>query len=623
VDRELANVRASFAGGKMSLYDRKKYVWKLVYMNMMGIDIDFGQMEMIALLSSTSYAEKLVGYMAVSVMMSNSDPNMPLVVQAIKSDLSSTQDPIQCLALCAASNIGGKALAEEVKDDVISILFSRSIFPVVRKKAALCLLRLTRVKDLQLPTDEWRNKLTPLLEDRNMGVVLCVVSLILGLAEAAGKDAVAFDGCTSHLLVLLSKLALQKTVAEDYLFFTVACPWLQVKILRLLQQFPVPALERNRSALNDLLGHILSKTEVTRNANRNNAEHSVLFEAIALVVKQGDLSLPNLREKALKHLSHFINIKEPNIRYLGLNAMATMLGQEGCDEAIRKQNGSIMFSLKDADISVRRRALGLLFVLCNKECAEALVKDLLTALALADFQFRDELVLKIAILSERHSPSLQWYVDVVIQMISIAGDHVSDEIWHRLVQVVTNNGEALQGYASRQLYTVLESATAHQTAVKVGAYVLAEFGYLITEDVGGARQFAAIHQHFPRCSNASKCILLSAYAKMRNLYPELTAFVNPVFEAHTTCLDAELQQRAVEYLHLPELPDAMQAEVLTTMPAFSERENHLETMMKKQEVRFRPPPLPFLPPSLSLSLSLSLALALARVTLTHFYFVAP
>jgi hypothetical protein len=86
----------------------------------------------------------------------------------------------------------------------------------------------------------------------------------------------------------------------------------------------------------------MNKTEVTKNVNRNNAEHCVLFEAVDLIMKQGDVSLPDLRAKAIAHLSKFINIKEPNIRYLGLNAMASMLGQEGCDEAIRKQNQSIM-----------------------------------------------------------------------------------------------------------------------------------------------------------------------------------------------------------------------------------------------------------------------------------------
>jgi hypothetical protein len=31
------------------------------------------------------------------------------------------------------------------------------------------------------------------------------------------------------------------------------------------------------------------------------------------------------------------------------------------------------------------------------------------------------------------------YVDKVLEMISIAGDHVGEEVWHRIVQIVTNN----------------------------------------------------------------------------------------------------------------------------------------------------------------------------------------
>ena len=39
-----------------------RYVWKLVYIHMLGYDVDFGHMEIISLLTSTKYTEKLVGY---------------------------------------------------------------------------------------------------------------------------------------------------------------------------------------------------------------------------------------------------------------------------------------------------------------------------------------------------------------------------------------------------------------------------------------------------------------------------------------------------------------------------------------------------------------------------------
>ena len=38
-------------------------------------------------------------------------------------------------------------------------------------------------------------------------------------------------------------------------------------------------------------------------------------------------------------------------------------------------------------------------------------------------------VLKIAILAEKYASDLRWYVDVILQLISHAGDFVYDEIW--------------------------------------------------------------------------------------------------------------------------------------------------------------------------------------------------
>ena len=100
----------------------------------------------------------------------------------------------------------------------------------------------------------------------------------------------------------------------------------------------------------------------------------MLFEAINLVIKQGDASDPELCAKAVGHLCKFINIREPNIRYLGLDLMSRMTTLEGTLDVIRKQQATIFFSLKDADISIRRRALDLLFAMCDKSIAEPLVK---------------------------------------------------------------------------------------------------------------------------------------------------------------------------------------------------------------------------------------------------------
>ena len=60
-----------------------------------------------------------------------------------------------------------------------------------------------------------------------------------------------------------------------------------------------------------------------------------------------------------------------------------------------------MASLKDTDVSIRRRALDLLFTMCNRNNAREIIHELLEYLEIADFSLREELVLKTAVLAER------------------------------------------------------------------------------------------------------------------------------------------------------------------------------------------------------------------------------
>lgn len=60
-----------------------------------------------------------------------------------------------------------------------------------------------------------------------------------------------------------------------------------------------------------------------------------------------------------------------------------------------------MTALKDPDVSIRRRAMDLLFTMCSPGNVREVVQELLDYLETADFSMREELVLKTAILAER------------------------------------------------------------------------------------------------------------------------------------------------------------------------------------------------------------------------------
>ena len=61
----------------------------------------------------------------------------------------------------------------------MGVLGNGATRPVVRKKAALCLLRLLR----KAPPEVWGVKLAAMLEERDLGVLLGLSTLLLGVAS--------------------------------------------------------------------------------------------------------------------------------------------------------------------------------------------------------------------------------------------------------------------------------------------------------------------------------------------------------------------------------------------------------------------------------------------------------
>ena len=61
INKELANIRSKFKGDKtLDGYQKKKYVCKLLFIFLLGHDIDFGHKEAVNLLVSNKYTEKQI-----------------------------------------------------------------------------------------------------------------------------------------------------------------------------------------------------------------------------------------------------------------------------------------------------------------------------------------------------------------------------------------------------------------------------------------------------------------------------------------------------------------------------------------------------------------------------------
>jgi len=214
--------------------------------------------------------------------------------------------------------------------------------------------------------------------------------------------------------------------------------------------------------------------------NNKNAVYSILFQAISLIIHIG--TDEKLLSKAVAQLSHFIRSKETNLRYLALESFAQLAETENA-QYVRKHQKTVLDALKEVDISVRRRALDLLYRMCDKESAQSIIDSLLNYLDEANIAIKEETVLKIAILAERFLTGTEHYIDVIVRLVTVAGEYVSDEIWFRLVKVIVNF-ESIQEYAARTIFAAVKREPCHETMVKIAGFVLGEYGQLISTNPG-------------------------------------------------------------------------------------------------------------------------------------------
>ena len=97
--------------------------------------------------------------------------------------------------------------------------------PIVRKKAALCLLRLFRKNKEILVPETWAQKMINLLDERDLGILNGVISLLTGIVA---HDYRGYEACIPKVCALMQRLARNKDIPQDYLYYGLPSPWLQV-----------------------------------------------------------------------------------------------------------------------------------------------------------------------------------------------------------------------------------------------------------------------------------------------------------------------------------------------------------------------------------------------------------
>lgn len=611
VQAELAALRKKLASAKdggrdlgpkaKNGYEHRKVVSKLLYIYILGYDVDIGTSEMLALVRMPKFAEKQVGYLALSLLFDSRPDLYETMEPQLVEDLRSPKESLTSVALNYMSTWDANVpIKRSLVDLVYQLMVSPTSSSAVAKKAALTYTHFFKGQPQLFLEDmeEWQSRVErvcAILSGSSLGVSTSVVSLLIQIAKIAPDS---FGEMTISIVSHKLSDVFEEDVdgSQNYVYYGNPAPWLVAKLCRLLLLLPVPEshlYDLRRAIAPVLLACVEGLTkdlnpkgktnQVSSSSNRHhhrhhhkrpsgyNAKSFVFFEALSLANKlqlsdwDYDLSLA-----ALGLTKDFLSDRDITLRYAALQALQSFpTPQPGLPD--NELLAQVMRLVKDRDISVRRQAIDTLYTLVDSESVENVAAELLNILNVSDLQIRPQMVARLAGLIERFATSHEWYFDTSLSLLVVGGAYAGEEIWQRLIQVVVNN-QALHAYAVSRVYDAITSKKSpyqSESLVKVAAFVLGEYSSLYTGDP--LDLFVALQDRINSTSWATKIMMFTAYTKLAARYPPLRSAVYETLHVYRNSPHIETQQRANEFLLLlkPENQELLPI-MLEPMPPFGE-----------------------------------------------------
>lgn len=512
-------------------YVRPRIVTKLIFLNILGENVSYGQMEALTLMSSDRFSFKRIGYIAASVILDESSELTVLITHTITKDLQSNDQRIQSLALALLANIGSAEMCQSVAMELVKL--SESPYSSVLKRSAMaCIRTVDRLPEL---ADTYKPVVNKLLKHGSHGVVISAINLMEHIIKAQPNLKNSWTRYSPPFTKILKQLTTSKA-SREFSFTVFNDPFLQIRLMRILS-----ILNRPSDELDDVLESIATGVDIKRNTGR-----ALLFQAVETIVRSA--KKPSLRGLAFSQIGRLFQFKEANVLYSALSVFSRVLyaGREivgrttGDSIALQRYKSQVVRCLNHRDGSIRRRALDVISALVDENNVETLIPEVLDYVKLADSEFRVELVAKIFTAVQRFAPNPKWNFDTVHRILIDNGNYVGLDLITSFCKLISHTPE-LQQHAVRQLGGSMLNFSETQTLMQVTSWVLGEF--LIKDD--GSYDALKRLILMPQTTDQTKGYIITALAKLAVRFDKkdnLQLFL----ENLKTSSNLDVQQRAGE-----------------------------------------------------------------------------
>uniref|UniRef100_A0A8D3D543 AP-1 complex subunit gamma n=1 Tax=Scophthalmus maximus TaxID=52904 RepID=A0A8D3D543_SCOMX len=523
IQRECAAIRAQFRqvdnGGA-----RSHNLAKLLYVHMLGYPAHFGQMECVRMIASPRYSEKRVGYLGAMMLLDEKQDASLLITNSIKNDLAHSNQYVQSLALCTLACMGSAEMCRDLAPEIDRLLRASNSY--IKKKAALCAVHIVRkVHDLgELFAPAARS----LLAEKNHGVLHGAVVLITQLCERNPEALERFRKTVPDLVQIMKGLVISG-YSPEHDVAGISDPFLQVIIC----------------FMKDLL--VATNTDSTKTVG-----NAVLYETVLTVLDIKSES--GLRVLAVNILGRFLLNNDRNIRYIAMTSLQRIVGTD--HNAVQRHRGTIVDCLKDQDASVKRRALELSLALVSASNIRTMMKELLLFLSSCPPGAQSSSC-------QRHIPCGRKVRDTHTRRIDV---HLRGCI--ACVHCICACAQHRHSCACESIKPSL---------VQVACWCIGEYGDLllkgecqetepsqVTEDDALDALETVLQSHMS--SPATRGFALTATMKLSTRITENVDRIRSIVSIYGSCMDVELQQRAVEYNALFRKYDHMR--YVTVLPVY-------------------------------------------------------
>ncbi|KAG6404106.1 hypothetical protein SASPL_136346 [Salvia splendens] len=378
---------------------------KLTYLHSLhGLDMSWAAFHSVELSSSSAHSHKRTAYLSAALAFNPATTDVILLLtHQLRKDLSSPNVHDVSLALSTLSSICNTDLARDLTPELFTLLSSSKV--TVRKKAIATVLRV-----FECYPDAVRvcfKRVVENLENSDLGILSAVVGLFCELTENEPR---------SYL-----------PLAPEFYKILVDCKnnWVLIKVLKIFAKL-APLEPRLGKRVVEPICEIM----------KTMGAKSLVFECVRTILTS--LSEHDSAVKlAVSKVREFLSEDDPNLKYLGLQALAIVAQKDIL--AVVENKDLVVKALSDSDLNIRLEALRLVMCMVSEDNVMEICRILISHALKSDPEFCNEILGFILLTCGRNYYEVvfdfDWYVLFLGEMARVPHCQKGDEIATQLIDI--------------------------------------------------------------------------------------------------------------------------------------------------------------------------------------------